>query len=407
MNHIFMTYLDKKGTGLPQSTKIKYSKYALLSNTKLKNGQKLKFRPKKRTKIVTNFLDTVYKQNGYLFYLANRLNTILFEQFFDEVENFFKKENFLNDKMRLYTPIRIPKKKGGYRTTYAPREDLLELQNRAKYLLERQLYLKEHDAAHAYCQGRDGLSNANMHKFSKHFIKLDFKDFFPSISKNLLESTLRSLYEFAIIDVEEFYIYNNRIKIYRRLMIKYLYYLVELATLEGKLPQGSPLSPKLSNLVMVPFDYAMINEVKSKEFSKTKMIYTRYADDITISSLHPINKSDLIRRIKTILPKNIILNEEKTKYLKNTNRLYITGVKINKDQETTYGHEKTSKLKQDLFKIIVAEVTGQGDTESARVILGQLSYAMQIEPIKFKNILGTYCRKFNIQPQNIYKYLIK
>ena len=45
------------------------------------------------------------------------------------------------------------------------------------------------------------------------------------------------------------------------------------------------------------------------------------------------------------LPEGIKRHEKKTKYMVNTARMYITGVKINEHNKLTYGHEKTEVLK--------------------------------------------------------------
>ena len=47
----------------------------------------------------------------------------------------------------------------------------------------------------------------------------------------------------------------------------------------GKLPQGSPLSPILSNMIAYVLDSEILNFIKG-----TGIVYTRYADDLSFSS---------------------------------------------------------------------------------------------------------------------------
>lgn len=407
----YLTYFSKKSKKGLFKQNPKNNKFALIMNPKIKKQTQIKYNPETYTKVLTKYqLHEYYSFRAYFRnYRNNVYSNYLFQDFIERAKTFFKNTNFLQAKHQFYTLYKIPKKKGGYRETYGPSEELLELQKQALYILDNVLKVKEHNVAHAYVKKRDGVSNALIHQYSKHFIKLDFKNFFPSITKNLLESSLYSLTEFAIISIADPYFYKGfegtQYLQFREKIKEFTDILVELATLDDTLPQGSPLSPKLSNLVMIPYDHEILEICKNKKYSKTKIMYTRYADDITLSSFHPIDKREIIKEIKLILPKEIQLNTEKTKYLKNTNRLFITGAKINKDNNITYGHEKTAILKRKIFQMLISQDKNK-DTKLNQEILGQLSYAMRIEPIKFKLILQNYCQKFNLDPKTIYKQLI-
>ena len=66
------------------------------------------------------------------------------------------------------------------------------------------------------------------------------------------------------------------------------YILSLLCTYEGYLPQGAPTSPYLSNLILRDFDKKIQQICSSLNYT-----YTRYADDITISSNNKITKVDM------------------------------------------------------------------------------------------------------------------
>ena len=55
--------------------------------------------------------------------------------------------------------------------------------------------------------------------------------------------------------------------------------IAQIACYKGKLPQGAPTSPILTNMVCAPLDTQLIRLAQ-----KYKLHYTRYADDISFSS---------------------------------------------------------------------------------------------------------------------------
>jgi len=405
MSKFYITYRSKNPKQGLFKQSPNTSKYALIMRPQLNKNIKIEYNPPTYTNEINDYQLYNFTRNPYFTNLYNHAIDYTLLNFLTQAKSFLERTNFTKHKQDFYQLVRIPKKKGGFRDTYAPNQELMDLQKRALFFLDYNFKIKEHNAAHAYVKKRDGVTNANMHKYSKHFLKLDFSNFFPSITKNLLESTLYSLAEFGIINVEKNLINYESLKTYIFHTKTFLDILIEIATLDGVLPQGSPLSPKLSNLVMIPYDYEILKLCSSKELSKSKIIYTRYADDITFSSFHPINKSDSIQKIKEILPPEIKINEAKTVYLKNTNRLFITGAKINKDNDVTYGHEKTAILKREIFHMLISLKNNNKDIKLNQEILGQLSYAMRIEPNKFKLILQNYCNKFHLNPKTIYKQL--
>ena len=57
---------------------------------------------------------------------------------------------------------------------------------------------------------------------------------------------------------------------------------LELGFLDGGLPQGTPLSPTVTNIMMIPVDFKVARELR--EHNHQRFVYTRYADDFQISS---------------------------------------------------------------------------------------------------------------------------
>lgn len=55
---------------------------------------------------------------------------------------------------------------------------------------------------------------------------------------------------------------------------------ISLCFLHGGLPQGTPISPMITNIMMIPIDYKLFNSLHDEE---STFVYTRYADDMLIS----------------------------------------------------------------------------------------------------------------------------
>ena len=84
--------------------------------------------------------------------------------------------------------------------------------------------------------------------------------------------------------------------------------IINIATYNGALPQGSPLSPLLCNMVLLPFDWAMY--YSTKHFDG---VYTRYADDILISFSDKKQLSFISHIIQGHLPDGLTLNNAKSR----------------------------------------------------------------------------------------------
>lgn len=263
------------------------------------------------------------------------------------------------DKIK-YNTFYIPKKKGGYRTINAPDAYLMQVLENYKYQIES-LNVLPHDAAHAYVKNRSTVTALQVHQKnqSKWFLKLDFTDFFGSFTKERVLEQLKQVYPFAVMLL----IPQNKQNIET---------MIEHCLKDGVLPQGAPTSPILTNICMVPIDFAI-----SAYCKKAGLIYTRYADDIIISSKEPFDFKAIERAIKTKLtPEWLQINPNKTRYGSNGGRNWNLGLMLNKDNNITIGHKKKEILKATIYRALTSELTAQEKME----IQGYISYTRQIEP---------------------------
>lgn len=208
-------------------------------------------------------------------------------------------------KKYLYRIVRIPKRSGGIRELEIPIESLKIIQKSINVVILSRFKMSKE--ANAYIKKRSIVTNAAPHVGAKTIIKIDIKDFFPSINFKHVYGQFR------------YFGYGENVS-------KYL----SLLCVDGdlKLPQGAPTSPTLSNLISVYMDSRISGYCVKYNYS-----YTRYADDITISSKEKL-PFYIIMSIKNFI--FMILrdlgfepNETKFKYFYNGSRLEVTGINVN------------------------------------------------------------------------------
>lgn len=302
--------------------------------------------------------------NDYIKPMFNSLN--------NSIETFLNANtNFLEHKEEFYTEFKIPKKKPDefgrtrYRKLINPRGDLKVLQRMIADNLTH-TGVMPHNAAHAFREARDYYTNAAKHKNNKHIINLDLKDFFDSITEEILYENLKM---HPIFNVDE-------------LGDKLLKNIIKVATYKGTTPQGSPLSPLLSNLIMVNFDYKLRKALNNNPI---RTVYTRYADDMTFSSKKSQDITYIIHTVESILAQHyhgtIKINYSKTKKIV-PGRCFITGVKLNKEHNLTVGWEKKKEIKSRIYNLLhkadLEEPTADTLKEIERV-LGYLAFMNNIE----------------------------
>jgi RNA-directed DNA polymerase len=92
------------------------------------------------------------------------------------------------------------------------------------------------------------------------------------------------------------------------------------------LPQGSPCSPTLTNVLCFTLDRRL--KGLAKRFGSD---YSRYADDITFSSIHNLYKDpsflDELNRI--IKDQGLVINDQKTRLVKKCFKQEVTGLIVN------------------------------------------------------------------------------
>jgi hypothetical protein len=222
-----------------------------------------------------------------------------------------------------YTRFVIPKRGGGERAIWAPMPALKAAQHWVlHHIVER---LPVHGSVHGFLPGRSTLTNAAAHSGARVVVKMDLKDFFPTVTLRRVKGVFRKAG-------------------YRKQVATLLALLCtesprEVVTLEGQtyyvslgprcLPQGAPTSPALTNTLCLRLDRRI-----SGLAARLGYRYTRYADDLTFS-LPADHKGKprlgalvgVVRRI--VEAEGFRINPEKTRVHRRGGRQQVTGLVIN------------------------------------------------------------------------------
>ncbi|APO85499.1 retron Ec67 family RNA-directed DNA polymerase/endonuclease [Pseudomonas putida] len=248
-----------------------------------------------------------------------------------------------------YHTFEIPKKSGGTRTIHSPSERLKALQSSLSNLLQDCIedinkekpartpkgrfaklyknlqgkrgkhinYVYISTLSHGFVRDRSIITNALMHFRKKNVLNIDIKDFFDS---------------FNFGRVRGFFISNKNF----RLNDEIATVIAQIACYDNKLPQGSPCSPVITNLIAHSLDVRLA--ALAKKYSCT---YSRYADDLTISTREKLFPPNIMKEdagvytcgrdlVSEISRAGFSLNHKKTRIQYKDHRQDVTGLVVNK-----------------------------------------------------------------------------
>lgn len=275
------------------------------------------------------------------------------------------------ERSTLYETFHIPKKSGGLRRIDAPKPELMNALRNLKTIFEEDFHALYHTSAFAYVKNRCTVDAVKRHQKnnSKWFGKLDLHDFFGSTTLDYVIKMFSMVFPFSEIVKTP----NGEAELRKAL---------DLAFLNGGLPQGTPLSPLITNVMMIPVDHKLANAFR--DFDKQRFIYTRYADDFIISS-----KVDFdVHRVEKLVVDTLhefgapfTINESKTRYGSSAGRNWNLGVMLNKDNEITVGHKKKRQFQSMLYNYITDKRKGiLWPREDIQTMQGLHSYYRMVEP---------------------------
>ena len=213
-------------------------------------------------------------------------------------------------KKSLYRKFTIPKKSGGVRTIMAPCHELKAVQDSLNKTFHA-IY-EPSKQAYGFVVGKSVADNAAYHVGQRYVFNIDLKDFFPSIVKRRIIARLKASPFYLPSDVA--------------LLIAGLSCAKVGKDKKSVLPQGSPVSPTFSNIIAERLD-RKLNKLANRYGAR----YSRYADDITFSSMNNIyrQEGDFYNEVwKVIAEEGFTINESKVRLNRIGERLEITGLTV-------------------------------------------------------------------------------
>ena len=241
------------------------------------------------------------------------LDASMYHPFTEKQLNFYCNPNHTN---RRYRQFKIKKKSGKLRQITAPRTHSFMMMLSAVNVMLRSMYTPS-EFAMGFADGRSVVTNASVHLGMNYVFNIDLKDFFPSI---------------------------HQARVWKRLQVPPFKFPQPIANLvaglccmkdsredsdgnkkdEYVLPQGAPTSPVITNMICDRMDFYL-----SRLAKRFGLNYTRYADDITFSSMHYVYRKDgkfMLELQRIINEQGFEINEDKTRLQKKGSRQEVTGV---------------------------------------------------------------------------------
>jgi RNA-directed DNA polymerase len=248
-----------------------------------------------------------------------------------------------------YTTFLVPKKSGGSRQIDAPNKQLMRLQRRlADLLYDCGAEIEKQNGgraplSHGFRRSLSIITNASQHTRRRYVFNLDLEDFFPSINFGR---------------VRGYFIKNKDFQLHEKVATV----VAQIAcqdVLPHALPQGSPCSPIISDLVSHVLDVRLVQLAKTH-----KCTYSRYADDLTFSTnqkTFPVALADFSSITSTwsvgtplanrISNAGFSVNHAKTRMQCATSRQMVTGLTVNRTANIRADYYRFARsMCNELFK---------------------------------------------------------
>jgi hypothetical protein len=295
-----------------------------------------------------------------------------------------KEALFQQDRASLYHSFHIPKSSGGLRRIDAPLPELMCALRELKALFETRMFALYHTTAFAYVRGRSTIDAIKRHQRneSKWFLKLDFADFFGSTTPDFVMDIFSRIFPFSEIAM-------------RRGGWEELSTALGLCFLNNGLPQGTPISPFITNVMMIPIDHRISNSLRN--FDSRRFVYTRYADDLLISCKIDFDKDKVQRFVSDTLAEfgaPFKIKPEKTRYGSAAGRNWNLGLMLNKENQITIGHKRKKEFKAMIDNYIRDRKAGVAwELHDIQVLSGLISYYRMVERDYIDYLLQQYSDK--------------
>lgn len=277
--------------------------------------------------------------------------------------------------------------KEAHRRIDAPKDELKTVLYQLKSIFEEQFGALYHTSAFAYIKNRSTLDAVKRHQSneSKWFGKYDLSNFFGSTTVDFIMQMFSMIFPFSEI-------------------VKYptgkeaLQKALSLCVLRGVLPQGTPISPLITNIMMIPIDHKLSNGLRN--FNSQQFVYTRYADDFLISSKFDFNFREVEKFLVDTLNEfgaPFTIKSEKTRYGSSAGSNWNLGIMLNKDNKITVGYKKKRQFQAMVASYVMDRLHGQSWNKSdVQTMEGYRNYYRMIEGETIDKVIEHIGQKFDV-----------
>lgn len=217
-----------------------------------------------------------------------------------------------------------------------------------------------HESATAYRPGMSIAEHVQRHVHSKYLLKLDFANFFPSITSADIKKHAQR--------------HSNLTNSDLNILVNILSWRNKISG-QFCLSIGAPSSPNISNSMMFEFD------TQISEFCKARRVtYSRYADDLAFSTneknvLATIQEEVRVQLLALDYPK-LAINEKKTINVSKKYSRTLVGLKITPDEKVSLGRERKRHIRAQLYRF----ENGFLSIDEVLNLKGLLAFAWSVEP---------------------------
>lgn len=328
--------------------------------------------------------------------------------------SFLTKTLYIRPSETWYEQFQISKRNGGHRTISAPNPSLKDIQSRLSTLLldcideineSKDIVPK---LSHGFTRKRSIVTNAQKHINQKNVLNIDLNEFFES---------------FNFGRVRGFFIKNKNFLLHPDIATV----IAKISCFNDSLPQGSPSSPVITNLIAHSLDIRLATFAK-----KQGCIYSRYADDITFSTRKQLFSTELVKndgrnivvgiKLRTEIERaGFSINNKKTRLQFNDSRQDVTGLVVNRkvNIKREYAREARAMCHHLFTTGSYSKHTSAGvEVGSIEELKGRLSFIDSVDRHNHlrakgptdqrshtKDIKSDYLKKLNVREKVYSKFL--
>lgn len=267
------------------------------------------------------------------------------------------------ERVSHYVQFAIPKRRGGERLILAPKRQLKKIQRQLKKVLVSQLPVS--DYAHGFRPQRSIATHAANHVGQAVVIKMDLKEFFPSLHVGRIRGLLIALgYSYPVAATLALLMTEAE-----RQPVQVGDSVFHTPVGQRHAVQGAPTSPGLANAITRTLDHRLAGLARKMGYR-----YSRYADDLTFSGADPSTARALLKSVQRIVhAEGFRLHPDKTAIMTQKGAQKITGVTVNKDMGL-------SRKERRRIRAAIHNARQKGDTGVLNRLRGKLAFLNMLNP---------------------------